>query len=259
MDVLGLTDHDTIGGWNAAVKAAKQEQICLVRGMETTTNYDGVIVHLLAYLFDPNHPKLQEHFLRMRSGRRDRVQEMACRLAADYPISVERILASAGAEGTLGRPHLADELVRIGVIANRSQAFAEIIKPGSKYYVRNESPNLLDFVGWIREAGGKSVIAHPKAPARGKILSDAGIRESAAAGLFGIEIAHRDNADSERAGLKRLADELGLAEFGSSDYHGAGKPNRIGENTTCEDVYRELIRDVYLPVISACEEGTNGI
>lgn len=240
LDVVGITDHDTVGGWVEATQAAEKNRITLVPGMETTTNYQGVIVHLLAYLFDPTNQYLQTHFKRMRTGRSERVAEMAQRVAADYPIDIARIMDSVGESGTLGRPHIADELVRIGVVQTRSEAFAEIIRPGSKYYVRSKSPNLLDAISWINDAGGKAVIAHPKAISRGKILSDDGIRESAAAGVFGIEVWHRDNPDYLRKDLRKLADQLGLAEFGASDYHGRGKPNLLGENTTPDDVYRQL-------------------
>ncbi|XCB30467.1 hypothetical protein RQN30_03440 [Arcanobacterium hippocoleae] len=110
-------------------------------------------------------------------------------------------------------------------------------------------------ISWVADAGGKTVIAHPKAKSRGKILSDDGIRQSAEAGLFGIEIKHRDNPENEREKLVSLAAELNLEQFGSSDYHGKGKPNLIGENTTAESVYRKLIAGTFLPVIEGKMHG----
>ncbi|XCB30468.1 PHP domain-containing protein [Arcanobacterium hippocoleae] len=127
LDAVAITDHDTIGGWEEAASAAVSARIALVRGMETTTSYCGVIVHLLAYLFNPEHPKLLEHFFRMRHGRNERVKEMALRVAQDYPINLERIMENAGANGTLGRPHIADELVRIGAAKTVLQRLRKLL------------------------------------------------------------------------------------------------------------------------------------
>lgn len=249
LDAVAITDHDTVEGWQEATVAAIENQVELVRGMEVTTIYDGVIVHLLAYLFDPTYPKIAEHFLKMRHGRNSRVAEMVRLLSADYPISFSRIIDFAGENAILGRPHIADELVRIGVAENRSEVFRDILYPGSKYYVRNTAPDLLEVISWIVAAGGKTVIAHPKAISRGKVLSDVGIREAAAAGLFGLEVMHRDNPEDERVALRKIATELELAQFGASDYHGSGKPNQLAENTTSEAVYRALLDGTFLPVI----------
>lgn len=94
------------------------------------------------------------------------------------------------------------------------------------------------------------MVAHPKARSRGNYLPDAAFGQLRDAGLFGVEVYHRDNSESERGPLEKLAQSLGLRIFGSSDYHGTGKPNRMGENLTSPQVYRELIEGAFLPVIA---------
>jgi predicted metal-dependent phosphoesterase TrpH len=96
----------------------------------------------------------------------------------------------------------------------------------------------------VREAGGVPVFAHPAAEKRGVTVGDDAIHAMAAAGLAGLEVDHRDNAPEARARLRGLAAELGLLVTGSSDYHGDGKPNRLGENTTAPEVLEALLGQV---------------
>lgn len=260
VDILGLTDHDTVAGWAAAGGAAPAAGVTLVRGMEFTTHFpvdprrhpagkSRVSVHLLGYLFNPAHPAIVTHIASMSHAREERAREIVDRLARDFPITWKIVQAHREPDAPIGRPHIADALVSVGVAANRSAVFRDILSSDSPYYVPMRSPHTTDAVRWIVAAGGKAVLAHPKALARGNFLDDAAIREIAAAGLFGIEVNHRDNPPELRPALADLARELDLAQFGASDYHGDGKPNRMGENYTSRAVYEQLRADNYLPVI----------
>ncbi|HEX3004238.1 MAG TPA: phosphatase, partial [Angustibacter sp.] len=91
-------------------------------------------------------------------------------------------------------------------------------------------------------AGGVPVMAHPLARRRGRVVDDAVIEQMADAGLAGLEVYHRDHDHAEREHLLALARRLDLLVTGSSDYHGAGKPNRLGENTTDDEVLAEIER-----------------
>jgi predicted metal-dependent phosphoesterase TrpH len=102
--------------------------------------------------------------------------------------------------------------------------------------VPHYAPEVLDAVAAVRAAGGVPVFAHPGAQGRGRVVPDEVIEAMAVAGLAGLEVHHRDHSPEQVARLTALATRLGLLITGSSDYHGAGKPNRLGEHVTDPDV-----------------------
>lgn len=249
LDAVGLTDHDTVRGWDEASAVVPETGVALVRGAEISCRADRVSVHLLSYLHDPVEPALLEELERSRQARLERAETMVARLAEDYPISWEAVRAQATDEATIGRPHIADALFAAGVVENRSLAFATIVNASTKYYVRYQAPDAVDMVARVRAAGGVPVIAHARADARGKVLSDATIADMAEAGLFGLEIDHPDHTPDAVRHLAALADRLGLARTGASDYHGAGKPNRLGEGLTETAVLDRIEAEGRLPVV----------
>jgi predicted metal-dependent phosphoesterase TrpH len=195
---------------------------------------------MLAYLFDPADVELRALLHKTRTGRDGRLAAMTALIAEDYPITWEDVLAQVGAGATAGRPHLADALVAKGIVPDRSAAFASLLATSSPYFIDHWSPTSLDAIAAIRAAGGVPVIAHPGAVQRGGCVSEDQIAGLAAAGLAGIEADHRDHAPEMRARLRGLAGELGLFVTGSSDYHGAGKPNLLGEFTTTPEVLERI-------------------
>jgi predicted metal-dependent phosphoesterase TrpH len=255
LDVVALTDHDSTAGWDEATLAAGELGIALVRGMELSARLDGVTVHLLSYLHDPSYQPLLDVLARVKSARRDRVRAMVGRLARDFPINLEAVEARAPAGGAVGRPHIADELVALGVVPDRSAAFARILHPRGPYYVRYWSVEAPDAVRLVRDAGGVPVFAHPGATGRQRVVGDDGIVQMARAGLAGLEVSHRDNPPEQRARLSALAEQLGLFQTGSSDYHGAGKPNRLGENLTDPSALAAIVDQGQLPVVGGAAWG----
>ncbi|MBL0884800.1 PHP domain-containing protein [Myceligenerans indicum] len=253
LTVVALTDHDTTAGWAEAAAAADLGGIALVRGMEISAHAlvggRPVGVHVLAYLHDPGHAGLRAELDRTRTSRATRAERMAGLLAEDYPITWEDVLAQTEPGTTIGRPHLADALVAAGVVADRDEAFATMLRTGSRYYAPHYAPDAAEVVRLVREAGGVPVFAHPGADGRGRIVPDETIAELAAAGLAGLEVAHRDHEERTRQRLSALAEELGLLVTGSSDYHGRGKTNRIGENTTSPEALAEIETQGALPVL----------
>jgi predicted metal-dependent phosphoesterase TrpH len=207
-----------------------------VLGSEISARWDGISVHLLSYLHDPAHPALLAETERTRAARLVRARTMVELLGEDYGLTWDDVMAHTGADATVGRPHIADALVARGVVADRSAAFATMLVPSSRYYVPHYAPDAVDAVVAIRASGGVPVFAHPGADARGRVVPDGAVEQLADAGLAGLEVHHRDHGRSQRTRLAALADRLGLLVTGSSDYHGAGKPNLLGENTTAADV-----------------------
>jgi len=160
--------------------------------------------------------------------------------AANYEISLEDVLEQLSDGATLGRPHLADALVAKGYMKSRDQVFAEILHNDSPYYVSHYSPTPEEAIGKIKAAGGVAVIAHPMSSLRSRVISADTFEDYVAAGLDGIEVFHRDHTPANQELLKSIASEYELAITGSSDYHGDGKLNRLGENLTPAAEFEKL-------------------
>jgi 3',5'-nucleoside bisphosphate phosphatase len=232
LDVLALTDHDTTSGWDEAAAAATRHGIALVRGIEISCQHQGISIHLLGYLQDPAAPGLLGEVDRSRDSRETRLQRMVDLLSKDLPLSWDDVLEQIKPGATVGRPHIADAMVAKGIVTSRDAAFASYLKDGSRYYASHYAPDPERAVRLVVEAGGVAVMAHPFASARGRVVDDSVIEAMAAAGMAGLEVNHRDHSgDQVRHGLG-LAASLDLFVTGSSDYHGGGKPNLLGENTT---------------------------
>lgn len=249
LDVVALTDHDTTRGWAEAEAAAVRHGVALVRGAELSCRADHASVHLLAYLHDPDDAALLAEGERIRRSRVERAREMVDRIAADHPLTWDDVLAQTQPGTTVGRPHIADALVAVGLVTDRGAAFASMLATGSPYYVPYYATALLPAVRMVRAAGGVPVLAHPGAAARGRVISDDTIRAAAQAGLAGLEVDHRDHTPAQRERLSALAAELGLLVTGASDYHGAGKPNRLGEHTTSPEVLAAVVAQGRLPLV----------
>ncbi|XAS63204.1 PHP domain-containing protein [Micrococcaceae bacterium Sec5.8] len=241
LDVVALTDHDSTDGWAEASLAARGHGIALVPGMEISCRTtEGISVHLLCYLHDPAHPGLLEEITKAKDARFTRAERMVSLLAEDYPLSWDDVIHHVAPGATLGRPHIADALVAAGVVADRGEAFDSILTSHSRYWVQHYAPDPALAVELVRDAGGVPVFAHPVASSRGRIVGERTYREMIDAGLAGLEIDHRDNPEEGRAFLRKLADRHGLLVTGCSDYHGAGKPNLLGENLTAPDVLARI-------------------
>lgn len=244
LDVVALTDHDTVRGWGEATAALADlgRDLTLVRGAEISCVHDGVSLHLLAYLFDPGHDELARQMALALDDRVPRAQAIVGKLAAaGHPVTWEGVLAQVGEGATVGRPHIADAMVAAGIVRDRAQAFDEFIHDGSEFFVGHYYVEVVDAIRLVREAGGVPVFAHPAASKRGRTVPFSAIGDMAAAGLAGLEVDHRDNPPEAREQLRGIAADLGLLVTGASDYHGSGKENRLGENTTAPEVVEALL------------------
>ena len=150
------------------------------------------------------------------------------------------MLAQVPDGATVGRPHLADALVAAGVVDDRDEAFAELLHDGTPYVVGHHYVDHREIVRLVRGAGGVAVLAHIGASSRGRLIPDEAVEELAADGLAGLEVDHPDHDVPTRSRLRALADRLGLVATGSSDYHGTGKQQRIGAETTSPDALAAL-------------------
>jgi len=240
LQVVALTDHDTTAGWVEAAEAAAQHGIALVRGIEVSCNDEDISIHLLGYLQDPTAPGLLEELERSRESRGNRAQRIVERLARVMALTWEDVLKQVKPGATVGRPHIADAMVAKGIVAERGEAFAKYLYDGSPFYESHDAPDPVTAVRLVRQAGGVAVMAHPFASGRGFVVKDAVIEAMAAEGMAGLEVYHRDHTGAEVQHGLDLAASLGLFVTGSSDYHGEGKPNLLGENTTDPVVLQQI-------------------
>jgi 3',5'-nucleoside bisphosphate phosphatase len=247
LDVVALTDHDTFAGLDEAVSRGEQVGIQVVRGMELSCSRNGQSVHLLAYGADPAFPHLAAELSKVRGSRMGRLAGVLQRLAAlGVPVTEEQVLAEVGESPSVGRPHIADAMVKAGHVADRTEAFDRFLADGGPAHVPRYAIPVERGVELVHEAGGVAVIAHPWGRGREHILPpDVLGRLTNERGLDGIEVDHQDHDPDTRARLRALAGELGLLATGSSDYHGTGKLDHdLGCNTTDPDVFDRLIERI---------------
>lgn len=245
LDVMAITDHDTTGGWEPAA-AARPERLRLVRGAELSCRWRGpgmewpIALHLLAYLFDPSEPRLAADLVRLRLDREQRAEKIVGKLRADgVPITWNEVRDYA-AGGSVGRPHIAQALIRAGLVRTTNEAFASRWL-GARYFVPKVDLDVFEAVRAVCAAGGVPVFAHPRATVRGRVVPDRLIADLADAGLFGLEADHEDHSPEERAHVRGLANDLGLVVTGSSDFHGTHKTVALGEFTTDPEAFEKIV------------------
>lgn len=241
LEILGITDHDTTSGWQEATDSLRGS-LKLVLGSEISClTTDGISVHMLGLLFDPNHVEMQQVLEETRDGRLPRMRKMIEKMRAEgMDISIEDVKNVMPIGATMGRPHLADALVAKKIVKSRDEAFVDLLHNESRFYVSHAAPTPVEAISLIKRAGGVAVIAHPFASLRGQVLKAENFADLVAAGLNGIEVDHRDQNPDERGMLRTIAQELDLVVTGSSDYHGTGKLNSLAENYTHREQWEKL-------------------
>lgn len=250
LDVLALTDHDTVGGIEEASRHLPPG-FTLVPGMELSCAHQGSSVHLVCYLFDPDSSALAEELRRVRSDRASRAEEMVRRLQEHgVEVTWERVLEIAGAghaeyadANTIGRPHLARAVVEAGAAKDVQDAFDRWIGSGGPAYASRYAIDPVRAVRLVREAGGVCSLAHP---ARAEGASNGAVPVELAermveAGLGGIEADHPSHNRSQTKFWRGIATDLGVVVTGSSDDHGALTGRRLGRRTTAPEAFEELI------------------
>jgi predicted metal-dependent phosphoesterase TrpH len=243
LDVVALTDHDAMSGWDEAQQAADEAGITLVPGLEISTRFHHRGVHLLGYLPDPTHPGLVGELDRILEGRTARTPAIVAALREHgIDVSEEDVRRESGGSVAAGRPHVADALVRLGVVADRTEAFATLLSPGQPGYVNRYASALEEMIPLVAAAGGVSVVAHPWGRGSRSVLDAEALAGLKDLGLAGIEVDHQDHSPADRAELRALARDLDLVVTGSSDHHGLGKVDHdLGVNTTDPEQYERLL------------------
>jgi len=239
LSALGITDHDTIAGWAEAQRAGDEAGIEIVPGCELSTEVGKAEVHILAYYFDRNEPEIAALLQRMRGGRRVRAAESVKKLheLGYTEVSLERILERGGE--SVGRPHIAEDLIQIAAVRSIKEAFDRFLGMGMPAYVPRPKLTPTEAIAIVKGAGGVPVLAHP-----GLIGNDQLVRDAIAAGIMGIEAYHTDHNDQQRQFYARWGLDAGLLVTGGTDSHGPRGSRTVvpGEVNVGLEVVAELKR-----------------
>jgi predicted metal-dependent phosphoesterase TrpH len=221
--VLSITDHDSIEALPLA-RAAAGSALELIPGIEISTSEGGLDLHILGYFIDPGHRGLAVRLARFREERTVRMRRMVERLGElGIPVELGEVFEIAG-QGVVGRPHLAEALVRAGHAENADDAFRRLLGAHGLAFVPRPAFPPAEAIALVREAGGISVLAHP-----GPGLVDSVVEALAARGLGGIEVWHPQHGPLAVRRYQALAERLGLVETGGSDFHGEGRSTDLGD------------------------------
>jgi predicted metal-dependent phosphoesterase TrpH len=223
--LLAITDHDTLGGVAEATAAAETHGLRLIPAVEISTQFEKRGVHLLAYFRDwETIPDDFREFLDVRREAREvRLVKIAEALdRCGVKLDLEGVRARA--DGAVGRPHVARQLLDQGVVSSMQEAFTRFLGRDRPAYVSSNEPSTEDVVRRVKAAHGVSSVAHPT-------TSDLGrphFRTLRAAGLHGIEVIHGSAGGALRRRYRKMAKELGLLKTGGSDWHGVGAEGLLG-------------------------------
>ncbi len=237
VQVVAVTDHDTVEALPAARAEATRRGLTLVTGVELSVTVDATEVHLLAYGFDPAHDGLCRHLEAFRTARADRAAAMAralTRLGA--PVTMDDVEAAADG-AIIGRPHVADALVARGHVATTQEAFDRYIARGQPGHVAKPRVPARAALDLVHEAGGLGVLAHPGHATGGWLL-----QTLVNAGLDGLEVYHPAHDAMLTDYYRRMAEAFGLVVTGGSDYHarGPGGDARLGRLGLTEAAWERL-------------------
>lgn len=221
LGALAITDHDTVAGIPEALEAGKEIGIVVVPGVEISTAAKGKDIHVLGYGIDYRDERFIHRLLSLRDTRNSRNELIIARLnELGMPISIEEVEAEANrnrrGDGTVGRPHIAQVLIDRGYVSDLREAFDKYLAEGKAAYVNPPRIDPLTAVEWIREAGGKAIVAHP-----GLYGEDELVESILDGGADGLEAYHSDHDEAEESKYEKMAADRGKLITGGSDYHGS--------------------------------------
>lgn len=239
MKAIGITDHDTIDGWQEAERAAEKQTIKVIKGIEINTDWQQREIHILGYLLDDKSISFNKKIYELQHQRIIRIQEILSKLERlGMSITFEEVMEYAKGKA-IGRPHVAHAMVKKGYVKDFREVFDSYLKAGGKAYVPRYKLTPTEAISIIREAQGVAVLAHP-----GSQQIEKEIRQWKDEGLQGIEVSHPDHSSEDSARYSELSEKLGLITTGGSDFHGKSlKPGiEIGNWGVSLEVVEQLER-----------------
>jgi hypothetical protein len=224
VDLWSLTDHDELGGLVEARAAADEAGMRFITGVEVSIEWSGIPIHVVGLGFEENHPALVGGLNALREGRIERAKRMGEALAAiGIPGVYEGAMGYVTNPSLISRAHFGRYLVSIGIARDLPGLFQHYLTPGKPGYVDHRWATVEETVGWIAEAGGVAVVAHP---GRYK-MSGAQMRrfldEFKDVGGQGIEVTCGSHSPDHIMHFARLARHYAFHASRGSDFHGPGE------------------------------------
>lgn len=226
---IAVTDHDSVSGVAEAMEAGKALGVEVIPGIEISADYRGNKAHILGLFIDPAHPALRPALDWAVTEREQRNEKIVAAMAADGIDISLRELRENNPDSVLGRPHMAEHLLKKGYAASIKEAFQRYLGEGCPYYRDKERIPLDMTARLIKEAGGLPIVAHPFQYGYDEPELLAFLSTAKEAGCVGLEAYYSEHSPAEQAYLLSLAAEWGMLVSGGSDWHGSRKPHiRMG-------------------------------
>jgi len=236
VEVMALTDHDSVFGFAEAEAEGNRLGVKIVRGIEINTA-ESDLLHILGYGIDPGSEKLKARLEEFRARRLRRAQAIVEKLRRTVGLDIAWEDVAKVSRGSLGRPHVADALMRKGLVGSRKEAFDRYLSRGRPGYVDPMGPSAEEAIATIREAGGWPSLAHP-----GTLDYEGELPRLAALGLEGIETYYPTHSNETVVRLLKLALDHRLLPTAGSDFHGPGTGrDKIGGVDVGEEVFEKLM------------------
>lgn len=218
LNIVGITDHDSVGGLDEAIEEGGNSGVEVIPGIELSAVYDGNEIHILGYFIDFQSVLLQKSLEVLRKERLKRAGRIVDKLNnMKIPLTMESVLAGVSGE-SVGRPHIANALVSEGLAESYRQAFSKYLGDKCPAYEQKVTFSPQEAIGLIAECNGLSFLAHP-----GNSVDDALIVHLVESGLDGIEVVHPSHSSDIVKRYRAIAAEYDLLESGGSDFHGGMK------------------------------------
>ena len=219
LTAIALTDHDSVAGIPAVLEARASIDLEFIPGLELSSEYDGRDVHVLGYFIDYRQSYLNEVLTRLRTARFGRARMMVDRLV-QLGLSIDFAeVEDYSRGGAIGRPHVAQVLVKHGEVADVSEAFERYLGRGRPAYVPKYVMRTDEVIDLIHQAAGVASLAHPGPSG----VEDSLVAALKDAGLDAVEAWHTDHTEDQCRHFRDLAKSLDLMVTGGSDCHGFGK------------------------------------
>ena len=225
LDILSITDHDTTDGLPEAMEATKDLSLELIPGVELSSQFQNREMHILGYFINLTDPQFQARLEVLRSTRIERIRHILDRLhTLGIDISLTDVEECAGI-GTIGRPHIAQVLLAKKHVTSIKDAFEQFLGSRGKAYVQRAVPEAREIIGWIIDAGGVPILAHPYWEGLNKEESIAACQTLAEQGLQGLEVFYGTFSARQISFNLGLARQFDLLMTGGSDFHGTWRPD----------------------------------
>lgn len=248
LSYIAITDHDTVDGLLQLnhLKEPIPDSLCIIPGIELSTDLPENDVHILGYHIDIFNAELRNQLEILISHRHERAKEMISKLhGLGYTITYERVLELAGNATAIGRPHIAKALVEKEYFTTISDVFIALLDKNGPAYVPHYKLTPEQVIKLIKQAGGIPVLAHP-----GLVGNDDIVRRVIKAGICGLEVYHPKHDENQIQKYLAMANEHHLLITGGSDFHGI--PTRFPQKLGIFTIPATLAYQLQQPTTHEC-------